>query len=375
MKRYRAALIGCGGMSTSHLRALNEVPEIDVVAVCDIDEDRLQAVGDAFNVANRYTDYHAMFATERPDMVSIATQGPQHCAATVAAAEHGVHVLCEKPMALDLAETDQMVDACEKAGVKLAINHQATVRPSLKRMRAMVENGDIGDVILVRGNNKSGRKAGNELMEMGTHVFDRMQYIGGAPQWCFAHLTWQGEAATTAHIMDSQEMSPRDRASGLVLGERAFALFGMTRAPVGECYFLGYEKTNSLLYSVDVLGTKGQLSLRGTGTRRGSGDLYHLPVPAFYAPDLQEEPLWQRVEVPEENDPGFGKEGITPILRELISSIETGSEHPCSGETGRLNLEMVMAIYTSHLTGQRVSIPLAERTHPLSAGSFLLKNE
>ena len=99
MKRYRAALIGCGGMSTSHLRALNEVPEIDVVAVCDIDEGRLQAVGDAFNVANRYTDYHAMFAAERPDMVSIATQGPQHCAATIAAAEHGVHVLCEKPMA------------------------------------------------------------------------------------------------------------------------------------------------------------------------------------------------------------------------------------------------------------------------------------
>ena len=146
----------------------------------------------------------------------------------------------------------------------------------------------------------------------------------------------------------------------------------MTRAPVGECYFLGYEKTNSLLYSVDALGTKGQLSLRGTGTRRGSGDLFHLPVPAFYAPDLQEEPLWQRVEVPEENDPGFGKEGITPILRELISSIETGSEHPCSGEAGRLNLEMVMAIYTSHLSGQRVSIPLAERTHPLSAGSSLV---
>ena len=204
MKRYRAALIGCGGMSKSHLPALFEVPEIDVVAICDIDEERLNAIGDLFGVENRYIDYHAMLAAEKPDIVAIATQGPQHCAATVAAAEHGAHVLCEKPMALDLAEADRMIDACERAGVKLAINHQATVRPSLKRMRDMIENGDIGDVILVRGNNKSGRKAGNELMEMGTHVFDRMQYIGGAPRWCFAHLTWQGEAATIDDAMDSQ---------------------------------------------------------------------------------------------------------------------------------------------------------------------------
>ena len=371
IKRYRSAVIGCGGMSAAHLRAQHEVEEIDVVAVCDIVEEKLHAVGDAFNVEKRYTDYHAMLAAEKPDIVAIATQGPQHCGATVAAAEHGAHVLCEKPMALDLAEADRMVEACAKAGVQLAINHQATVRPSLRRMRDMVENGDIGDVILVRGNNKSGRKAGNELMEMGTHVFDRMQFLGGAPQWCLAHLTWEGAAATTDHIMDSQVMSPRDRASGLVLGERAYALFGMSRAPVGECQYLGYEKTNNRLYSVDVLGSKGQLSLRGTGIQRGKSDLYHLPVPAFYPADLQEEPLWQRIEMPEELDPRLGKESITPILQELIKSIETGSEHPCSGEAGRYNLEMVMAMYASHLSGQRVDIPLAERVHPLSAESSL----
>lgn len=371
MKRYRAALVGCGGMSKSHLPALYEVPAIDVVAVCDIDEGRLNAIGDLFNVAKRYTDYHAMFAAEKPDIVTIATQGPQHCAVTVAAAAYGAHVLCEKPMALDLAEADEMVAACDKAGVQLAINHQATVRPSLARMRAMIENGDIGEVVLVRGNNKSGRKAGNELMEMGTHVFDRMQFLGGAPRWCLAHLTWEGAAATADHIMDSQEMSPRDRASGLVLGERAYALFGMTRAPVGECQYLGYAKTDIRLYSVDVLGTKGQLSLRGTGTLRGNSDLFHLPVPAFYPADLQQEPLWQRIEVPEEFDPSLGEQSITPILQELIRSIETGSEHPCSGEAGRLNLEMVMAMYTSHLSGRRVDIPLAERVHPLSAASSL----
>lgn len=369
MKRYRAALIGCGGMSKAHLKAQHEVTEIDTVAVCDVVEEKLHAVGDAFNVENRYTDYHVMLAAEKPDIVAIATQGPQHCAATVAAAEHGAHVLCEKPMALDLAETDRMIEACERASVKLAINHQATVRPSLKRMRDMIENGDIGDVILVRGNNKSGRKAGNELMEMGTHVFDRMQFIGGAPQWCLAHLTWEGKAATIDDAMDSQTMSPRDRASGPVLGERAYALFGMTRAPVGECQFLGYAKTNNRLYSVDVLGTKGQLSLRGTGIQRGKSDLFHLPVPAFYPADLQEEPLWHRIETPEELDPRLGKESITPILQELITSIETGNEHPCSGEAGRLNLEMVMAIYASHLSGQRIAIPLAERVHPLSAES------
>ena len=81
-------------------------------------------------------------------------------------------------------------------------------------------------------------------------------------------------------------MSPRDRASGLVLGERAYALFGMSRAPVGECQFLGYEHTNKFVYSVDVLGTKGQLSLRGTGTRGGDSD----PLPPARARVLSRRP-------------------------------------------------------------------------------------
>ena len=163
-------------------------------------------------------------------------------------------------------------------------------------------------------------------------------------------------------------MSPRDRASGLVLGERAYALFGMSRAPVGECQFLGYEKTKSrLLYSVDVLGAKGQLSLLGTGTQRGNSDLFHLACPRL----LPRRPAGRSrsgsaLKCRKNSIPRLGEQSITPILQELIASIETGSEHPCSGEAGRLNLEMVMAIYTSHLSGRRVSIPLAERAHPLS---------
>src|SRR4051812_28170880 len=105
MARYRAGLAGCGAVSRDHGRGLLQAREVELVALCDPDEARLQAAGEAFGVARRYRDYREMLRNERLDLLTIATQAPQHAPITLDAVEAGVRgILCEKPIAMTLEE-------------------------------------------------------------------------------------------------------------------------------------------------------------------------------------------------------------------------------------------------------------------------------
>jgi UDP-N-acetyl-2-amino-2-deoxyglucuronate dehydrogenase len=362
MARYRAAVIGVGGMGECHLSSLKAMPEVDLVAICDLDEERLARRAEAFGVGGRYRDYHEMLERERPDVLGIATQVRHHREPVLAAAAARVPgVLCEKPMALDLADADAMVEACRRSGTRLAINHQGHCRPSTRRAQAMIANGDIGEPILIRGLHKGGRKAGNEIMEMGTHIADRMLCFGGEPTWCFAHFTWEGRDAEARDIMEAREMNPRDRDAGLVLGHRAFALFGFTQFPAGEMHFHAYERANNQHSGVDLLGSRGQIALRG---HRAGAQIYYLPTPIAFPAGGQD--AWEAIDLPEETiADGSSDPSVSTMYRELIRAIEEGREHPSSGAVGRATMEMIMGMYESHRHGAKVRLPLTERAHPL----------
>ena len=359
MKSYRAGVIGAGGMGKAHLEALRHVPHTVPVAVCDVDRTRAEQCAAQFEIPGVYTDYEAMLAAERLDLVIVATQVRQHHGPVLAAARHGVHVICEKPMALNLAEADEMVAACRRAGVRLAVNHQGHVAPAIRRAQAMAASGEIGDLVYLRGLNKSGRKAGNEFLEMGTHVADRLLIFGGAAQWCQAYVSWQGRPAGLADIMPSTEMSPRDRDNGPVLGDRAYALFGFERCPAGEMHFFGWDRSDLRHYGVDILGTKGQLSVR-TGAW---GELYHLDRPASWAADGKDE--WRKIELDQGEPVGQIGLSVGILIEDMLQAIEQDREPASSGEFGRDTLEMVLAIYESHRRAARVTLPLADRSHPL----------
>src|SRR5205085_7022100 len=116
----------------------------------------------------------------------------------ISAAAHGVHVLCEKPLAPSLADADAMVAACDRAGVRLAVDHLRRITPAARVARDMVAEGAVGDVIGIEIHEKGGRPVGNTLMEMSTHDFDLARFAvsrwpsAGAPadavEWVFARL-------------------------------------------------------------------------------------------------------------------------------------------------------------------------------------------
>ena len=237
----RTVLVGCGGMGRQHLKVILEMPGFEVAAICDVFDGALSETGDAFEVELRYTDFERMYDETRPDLVVVATQTRGHRAPAVAALERGISVLCEKPIAIDPAEADEMVAAAAASGAKLAVNHQSHVSSAVLTARDMVRRGDIGQVVLVRGRNKSGRQSGNEFTEMGTHVTDMMMRFGGVPGWCSGNVWYQGRLAGVNDVMEAKEMSPRDRDSGPVAGDRATAQYGFEDGVLGEIHFLRFQ--------------------------------------------------------------------------------------------------------------------------------------
>ena len=352
----KVGLVGCGGMGKAHLRHIrDELAGYQVVALCDVQAAAIEETRKEYGVEAAYEDFERMYEAEDLDLVVVATQTRGHCAPTVAALARGIPVLCEKPIAIDLVEADEMVTAADRSGARLAINQQNHVSPQIREAQAQAQRGTIGEPVLIRGRNKCGRKSGNEFMEMGTHVTDMMLCFGDAVEWCAGTIYNEGRPAAIEDIMEAKQMSPKDRDSGLVMGDRAVGHFGFSGGVLGEIHFLGHAQTYSPNYGVDIVGTTGLLAVRSSG----SGELWHLPRPQEGSPgDFGD---WRPIELP------AGEMSATArMYLELMQAHTEGVEPSASGAKGREAFEMVLGLYQSHREGgRRVELPLAPRRHPL----------
>lgn len=357
-KKYNVGLVGCGGMGRHHLNHLKQMQEFEVSAICDINADSLAKTGNEYNINGRYQDFNEMYDKEKLNFIVVATQTRGHLAPTVSALSRGISVICEKPIGIDLVEADEMVSASMKSGAKFAINQQNHVSPAIRKAQMLVKEGLIGDVVMVRGRNKHGRKSGNEFMEMGTHIADMMMCIGGIPQWCSGTVYNQKRLAIPNDIMESKVMSPGDRDSGLVMGTRAIASYGFKDGCFGEVHFLGYKQNIGANYGIDILGETGQIAVRATD--HINGHLWHLPRPMEGAPYQYSD--WKVVDTSDFGDAN----PIVTMYQMFVKAIETDTQPPSSGKEGRLAFEMILGIYQSHIEGgRRIDIPLADRRHPL----------
>ncbi len=135
MKTYRIAIIGLGGMGHHHAEAVRAESNCELVGAADIDPGQARKWRERFAVAAVFAEYEEMMDELEPDIVIVATHSPEHCPATLAAARRGIHVFCEKPIALNLVEADAMVAVLPcKRGALRHQPHQA--RQSLQSPRA-----------------------------------------------------------------------------------------------------------------------------------------------------------------------------------------------------------------------------------------------
>ncbi len=153
MTKVRWGLIGCGDIAKKRIApALRDSARSELVAVSRAKADLAEAFARQFGAGKWYADWHDMLRDSEIDAIYIATPVHLHAAQTVAAAEAGKHVLCEKPMALNVAECDEMLAASEANNVKLGIAYYRHFYPSVRRLKELLEVGEIGTPVVVQIN-------------------------------------------------------------------------------------------------------------------------------------------------------------------------------------------------------------------------------
>lgn len=191
--QVRVAVIGCGAQGRNHLRAYQQHPDVEIVAVCDLsDERRNQAVAE-FGVAHEYADYHDLLAAGPYDLVSICTMPVSHCEMVTAALQHGAHVICEKPMAMNLVEAVAMATAARLADRFLTLGFNMRFLPSAQYLRQFVADGHLGRPIWARAwtmatdipwwgkHYVKGISGGGVLASTAVHVLDLALWTMGSP--------------------------------------------------------------------------------------------------------------------------------------------------------------------------------------------------
>ncbi len=188
----RVGLIGSQFISTIHAKALQSCQDAQLLAVASPTPGNAEKFASEFNVPHHFTDYGQMLEMDELDMVVIGAPNHLHCEMTVAAAAAGKHVVCEKPLCLNLAEADQMIEACKVAGVKLMYAEELCFAPKYVRLKQLLDSGALGTPTLIKQSEKhSGphaphfwdveKSGGGVAMDMGCHAIEFFRWMLGRP--------------------------------------------------------------------------------------------------------------------------------------------------------------------------------------------------
>ena len=317
---YRAGIIGCGSIAHLHARGYQGVESIEIVAIADPVDTALNDFGDRWEIKTRYSDMREMLDREDLDIVSVCTWHKLHAPCTIAACPRRPKaVLCEKPMATNLGDCDQMMMVAKRNDVKLAIGHQRRFNPVWTDARNLVLEGAIGDPRQVVA------KGGQGLLNDCSHLFDMMRYVLGDPeaQWVMGNV----ERKT-----DRYERNTRieDRSAGIVQFDNG--TIGMLLQELAGPNYQG-----GVFYGSEGILELDERKVRLLNSRSGT---------------------W-------EERSAEGEDASVGQARELVEWIEGRAEHRGDAKNGRASIEIIMAIYESARRHEVVQMPVRTVASPL----------
>ena len=341
---FRIALVGCGRISRSHLDAIDRVAGLSLVGVCDTVADRARAAGEEFGVP-WFRSEDEMLAAVACDVVAICTPSGLHPAHGTLAAKAGKHVIVEKPMAISLAAADELVHACDEAGVHLFVVKQNRLNPAIQLLRRAIDKGRFGRIFMANTTVRWSRPQeyydqapwrgtwefdGGAFMNQASHYVDLIQWLVGPVESVMA------KTATLARRIETED-------SGIaILRFRSGALGSI------EVTMLTYPR--NLEGSITILGERGTVKIGGTAVNR----VDHWQFAEYDDDD-------KLIEAAATNPPnvyGFGHEGY---YRNVLSVLRGEATPDTDGRAGRKSLELILGIYESAKTGREVPLPLRVR--------------
>ena len=198
-KKLRMGVIGTGTFSLYHLDAITNNKNAELVAVADKDPERLAQKAEQFGVETTYLDYNELLARDDIDAVTLPLPDQVHAEIAIAALKAGKHVLCEKPMALDLDECKEMVKVARETGKQLMVGQVGRYTPAFVKAKQLLDAGVIGDLFLVESEyaHDYAKKFGTDgwrikpereaIIGGGCHAVDLIRMMAGNPEEVFAY--------------------------------------------------------------------------------------------------------------------------------------------------------------------------------------------
>ena len=335
--KLRVGVVGCGGMAANHVRGYLNCGRYEVVALADLNEEAMASYDSEFGFSTiHYSDARDMLDSEKLDVISVGVWHGGHAAWTVAAAARRPKaILCEKPMADTLQHAEQMLIACKRNDVKLAIGHQRRFLPAYTLARDLIAEGAVGDVRLIQSFGAFG------LPNYCSHQTDMFRYLLGDDEceWVMGNV----ERKT-----DRWERSTR-------IEDCAICVFQFRS---GARAMILCEVTPSVYQGAHVFGSEGLIEFSTTELRllnESTGGTWKT-----YRPD------GRFFKLEEQGNRFEWVEGGAAQADELADWVEGKVEtHRNNGENGYKALEMLHGVYESARVHEKTVLPLQTRVNPL----------
>ena len=336
MSTLRVGIIGSGGIARGvHIPNYNKQPDVKVVACSDVVEASAKSCAEQFDIPHVFTDYKQMLQDVELDAVSVCTPNYLHKDPTIAALEAGVHVMCEKPIAMNAQEGREMVEAAKRTGKKLAMGLMTRQQSDMQALKRAIDGGELGEIYFGKCHamrrrgipgwgvfGEKDKQGGGPLIDIGVHIMDSALWLMGHPKPVAVSgktYTKFGNRKDVLGLMGQWNVDTftvEDFAVGLVRFENGATL------EIESSFAANIEHD---VMDIKLLGDQGGCSLHPlkifTERNRTLYDVspVHLPRAAAH----------------EEN------------IKKFIQAIREGGEVPVPGEQGLMVTEIIDAIYRS----------------------------
>lgn len=337
-------LIGSQFISTIHAEALKTVQDAQIIAAMSPTEEHIREFCDQHKIPNYFTALDDLLEMDEVDMVVIGAPNNVHCEITVKAAEAGKHVVVEKPFCMNLAEADQMIEACRKAGVKLMYAEELCFTPKYVRLKELLDEGALGKPTLFKQSEKHDgphadhfwdieRSGGGVTMDMGCHAIEFFRWLNGRKPIKSVYAQMNTSVHTSKTKGDDNAIIILEFENGVVgLAEESWTkLGGMDdRAEIhgseGVAYADVLQGNSIQTYSQKGVG----YAVEKAGDTRGwSYTMY--------------EEIWNY---------GFPQE-----FAHFVDCVKNDKQPLVTGEDGRAVLEVIFAAYKSAGSGEKIALP------------------
>ena len=341
------AIIGCGRISPNHIAAALE-NGLDVVALCDIEEAKMDETIEKFNLSKKikkYVDYKLMLEKEKPELVAICTESGKHGKIALDCIEANANLIIEKPIALSLEEADLIIEKANKKNIKVSACHQNRFNKSVQKIREAVEANRFGKLMHATAHIRWNRgedyykqapwrgtweQDGGALMNQCIHNIDLLRWMMGDE---ITEVVGMTDNLIHGYI-DAEDI-------GMALVKFSNGSYGIIEGTT-NIYPRNLEET---LY---IFGEKG--------TVKAGGKSVNLIEEWQFADNLD-----NADEVKQnyfENPPNVYGFGHKPLYKDVIEAIENDRQPYVTAVDGRNALELVLAIYKSAAEGKSIKLPL-----------------